>query len=1768
MTGPCRSSNWVSRLGKPICPGILLGYVCLAYSDSPGQCSSRASLGTVPFLSESSSVQYFAICTGGLFPLLCTFRDVAAVACSPAVPDDPVFAPASRCTPSVSFLGGHPGLSILEFCSRLCCSRHRNSSLRHGLSLGARLPGTGDPIQPVSLSGLLQVLSSDSSTIMHCSCCLPGTFACISFLSGGSVGAQNMCIGGSGTQAPHPLLQLPSSDPTHCSASTSDAPFRAGSLIHFSCASDSYLSARLPEVLSSNPPTGPAPASANFSRLGAVLSFACSTVIESSLLSGGVFASAHNMCIGCSGTQASQNSIILWDLGARLPEIPQSFCSSGAPVVSQPVLLPIPRPGGLVMLAPGFIPSVTPARAHNMCIGGSGTQASLPLFHLTCWVDADFAFDRTLAYTAFLQELLRAFFCTLALLVLWLLASLLGRPMRARLRPFGVPVGASAPSTLIWATVAFGFTRPHHATLDWSPWRNRKGKVPKGSGSYQSLTRRFCLWALLLLSIPEPVSAVPLLKATWLLTAPAWAMTRAPQPGDPPGAPYTQRRPHLIPPEELTPHVGTCPHTLVNSLRRDLDGDEPRLLPLDAATLPSADDSNPDSGSEWLGAYLLAPHYKTLTLAIRPPEHSMRSALDLLLDRSPDIPGAFFDTVLPLRPQRFGGIGSFVRFSSTVRNTGVGGQAVVVLDLTRVGGQYFAAVLAKELAYQTLIDYIVPLTSCHDVALSVFIGYRTRRWPESALVTLRDGDVITVLRQEYEASPPIRAEDLFNTGTKWRFPRDIPRFTYGESLCVLHRDRRYLLPEHHHYGMTSVAYIAEKLRLDPHKTVMCSFPTPDLEVQGELATSLVAVAEVPSPANTGVSRDAACDLFVLLDPRPYGLKPQFLFLHHNVVHIPTIIALLGLSTSPATRVGVSGGDVRGDKVHVQGNTTLLLFPELRPFDESEADSSTSTPTRRASLWDESEPPASAAQEDDWGEPRGPTFEGVMVVDPSLPPGQGWNEGVEAEPPAVLTDTTTPLRDVGAAPDDASATSSPRPALAAPQEAVSPPSATGLFAAVRIQALVYAPDFVPEVVDLNIEVPQALPAFLESLQAARLAYQSASFPVLFPATPQPASAFAILVAGPMWQQFTTVVLFDCLDYDGTLFAKSVHQRLSRESLLLAAGIPPDAAVHVYLRGSLHHLHLDQRVALENGDTIQIIRRGSLLGECSSLEDKLASTDQWDPHAALPGPRSHFNGCFQMLSEGQPFPFRIAPGGHSSFKRDIAQVLGSQEHRLTLKTSVPRIVDAFPFGHWATGVIVATEALSRVPFPPARALESRHILILDQRRILRGFAWRLVSNQIVFVQAIIDLYADLCPYRHTVLVHGAPTDQRDGQPVFLIQHGQVLVVEFRPVTDSGDVPASPWSDHAQHVPGTQQSDPGNDAPAGSGSGPPPAADSTGGARTRSRTPRQHALSHTSKPVACASFRADSSCPAIKWSLDLLQHAHPVGHPDLTPDFWKLPCPAFICNTAHAFAWLAANPSRLWDGTADLAVFQPCPSLQFSLWGIDAMPRSCKQTPGCYTTKLLQDPATADATDTAINAARTATRLLGEEWPMPPFRWPDEPAQDVDLEPHFLTEGESLIIDIVVCLLTPDYTPEQLDLTVELPQTVPDLVDLVQLCRDKDRSSLFPALVEVIPQPDPGWGLLLATPAWVHNQAILCFDLSLFDGRIFAVAAPFLADCQLLLALAGLAPTAEVEIYVPGAQEALLQGVDCVLHSGMCLTFVRAGRGRPATFRLALLSPRMGA
>ena len=859
---------------------------------------------------------------------------------------------------------------------------------------------------------------------------------------------------------------------------------------------------------------------------------------------------------------------------------------------------------------------------------------------------------------------------------------------------------------------------------------------------------------------------------------------------------------------------------------------------------------------------------------------------------------------------------------------------------------------------------------------------------------------------------------------------------------------------------------------------------------------------------------------------------------------------------------MSGGTKLGDRVRVSGNVSLLLFPEAKTYEGvAEESSSSSSVSQLVPPWeDEVEPTDDTAPAEVWGPPPGLTFEGVTVVDPTIPPGQSWNEeSADSMPTYTMPVQAETVATSGSAPPwDTFDGQPPLPPPNDPPEATSPPSTSGLIAALQVQALVYVPDFVPEVVEISLEIPTAVQAACETVQDARLAYQSSSFPYLCAAVPQPAPAFAVFVAAPLWQNGTAVVLFDCLGYDGTLFAKSVHCRLSRESLLLAAGLPHDAAVHVYLRGSLHHLGIDQRTTLTTGDTVQIVRRGILPGTCHYLEDRLGTVELWNRNAELPGPRTHFNGCFQVLSEGAPFPFLVRPDGYSSFKKDLASSVGSEEHRLTLKTSVPRIVDSYPFGYWASGVIVATEALSRVPYPPARHHETRRILILDQRRILQGFSWRLVSGRVVPVQDVVGPFAALCPFGHTVLAHGAPTEQHGEEPAFIIQHGQVLTIEYRPVQEGGDVPASPWSDHAQHVPGTQQGMLFDRGDGDRHSGPSTGRTVSGNDRTRSRTPRQNGPSDTGATAPAVYGRAHAN-HSVKWGLDFKLHALAEGTPDLTPDSWKM-----LARLDHRPPiMLALNPDRagVEEGPVAQTLCLPLKPLRLpfpssTLWGFGSSPFRG----WCSQCKLLVEPTSECAwTQHIMREARTATRLLGCEWPFPPYRWPLGFLDDDSDEPMSDHEGLGVQVDVTFYLLTPGHTPEKVEMTVILPQIVQDILDLVDICRDSVRKSLYPGLIVVEPQPDPGWGVLLAVPTWPRSQPVVCIDASLYDGRVFAVVVSRDIDFQEICEVAGLGPTAEVDIYLPNDPQPLPPHGVCVLSDGMCLTFRRRGARRFGTFNL---------
>ena len=197
-----------------------------------------------------------------------------------------------------------------------------------------------------------------------------------------------------------------------------------------------------------------------------------------------------------------------------------------------------------------------------------------------------------------------------------------------------------------------------------------------------------------------------------------------------------------------------------------------------------------------------------------------------------------------------------------------------------------------------------------------------------------------------------------------------------------------------------------------------------------------------------------------------------------------------------------------------------------------------------------------------------------------------------------------------------------------------------------------------------------------------------------------------------------------------------------------------------------------------------------------------------------------------------------------------------------------------------------------------------------------------------------------------------------------------------------------------------------------------------------------------------------------------------------------------------------------------------------------------------------------------------MLGTGWPLPPYTWPLDFGIDEEADSQAEETDEGRLYDLSFFLLTPDFVFEQLDLSVVLPQALWEVIDLVQTCRQAERAAYFPCLVPVVPQPDPGWGILLAVPEWPSSQVVVCCDLSFYDGRIIAVCAPIRVDTHLLCELVGLASFAEVDIYLTYATHPLERGAECDLATGNLVTFLRPGSRRHAVFDIhAMLSTHLG-
>ena len=990
-----------------------------------------------------------------------------------------------------------------------------------------------------------------------------------------------------------------------------------------------------------------------------------------------------------------------------------------------------------------------------------------------------------------------------------------------------------------------------------------------------SCVARVCRLLLFMLALPEAVVVQPwgFATTTFCLAASlptgGYAMTRAPDSGM--SAPVRARRPHELLPSELITYAGTHSVQLPWAEAGGIASGHPevRVCPW---TGPPLTASGADATTQ-LGVYVHTPYYHAVAAAVNVgvDSRTLPSVIDLIRHQVPGVPEGLFDYVVPLRPQRFAGYASFVRVPGAVRPHGNFGGVAVVLDLTRAGGRYFATVVPARLDYDALLAFITPLTHHGEAPLCLYVGAFVRPWPVEMPVDLHDGDVITVTHGPSNHVSQLRIEALFEDGADWGCPRDMPRPEHTDGVCALYQKSRFFIPPHHHYGETFVEAIARCVNRPPQELTCCSFPVADLEVHGDHASCVITVVDAPHPQQAHAVHAARRDVFVLCDLRPLGLKPRFIRTHCLVVHRPSLLSAFDLQLHPAFRVEVVGGRSQGDDIYLTGNETLLFYARKAREGEiaapvgsvgssSSEDSSDSSRIIQAELQDVDPPPwdwtADSAEvrldnPDSDSAPTGPHEPPALRCGPRTPDYEDLCL-VSASPAAASPAGSSHASDSGPIPcvtppgADAGTGGSSRyagrtsAAEARPFLATGPAGAEPLAFAgthhgnalsadsggadtTRVLVLVYVPQYVPEMLLVTLSLPCGVEHALAAVQARRSAGTAQHFPRLYVAQPHPVRDFVLLAAGPEWDAPGAVVIFDCRQISHTFFSAWVHASLNRESILLAAGFRADAEHQVFVHGLLQPLAVGQIITLFSGMVIVCAPVGTHAPATFDLPTMLQSRSDWKPQADVPGAGHAPGTYFHILTDAGSQRFVVGSWRRQHFRSDLARQLRACDAALTVKPTTPRITDHFDQGFLSSGVLVATERLSRLPVPPARVKEHRLLLVLDCRRILQGFRWLLLETATVPLRELSRRFLDCCPAGYRVAFWGAAVENVPEGPRLRVAHGQVVTADFVEDACLDDSPA-----------------PGSD-----GNGPPadpdvgrlgPSADRSCPARARSRSPRQ--------------------------------------------------------------------------------------------------------------------------------------------------------------------------------------------------------------------------------------------------------------------------------------------------------------------------------------------
>ena len=344
--------------------------------------------------------------------------------------------------------------------------------------------------------------------------------------------------------------------------------------------------------------------------------------------------------------------------------------------------------------------------------------------------------------------------------------------------------------------------------------------------------------------------------------------------------------------------------------------------------------------SDYLGFQLFSPHYQPVCGAIRATrEQGLSFVQDQLQLAAPLDPHGLADCVVALQPQRFSEYASFIRYPSSW-NVPLHRTVAVILDLSHVGGHYFAAALPGQLSMDELVAFAAP--HCNEVFdnLQVFLGFCTVPCGRTEDLALTPGVVITVLRADVRPMPGYDVSDLFHPGAAWGRTAHLPMPSASPGTCVMTDRHRFFLHGRRPYAHNLETEIAERLRCQGAAiTIHLHDGLYRLDFHGDPCSDCALVLELPRPDSGDAFLSARRDVCTLLDFRPLGQRPRFWHSHFPALHIPSVLAHLGIRLPEGLRLVVHGGCKEDDDVYVK--TCDVLVFEARASSGATADSASS-----------------------------------------------------------------------------------------------------------------------------------------------------------------------------------------------------------------------------------------------------------------------------------------------------------------------------------------------------------------------------------------------------------------------------------------------------------------------------------------------------------------------------------------------------------------------------------------------------------------------------------------------------------------------------------------------------------------------------------------------------------------------------------------------------------------------------------------------------------